>query len=171
MSVILGVILAHTGTVALALTHPQTSSRSAQSCPTAASILRSGIPWGHEKLISNASYKTITLFNILRTCGLGKTQTHNTSLLNAVNSSSHPVLLYSSMMEAMRIRSGYSCFSCLNSLSMVSRGRSLMSSMFCHPITSVLAEPVHSLAYRGIRLMTFDASSDTWTIQLQSHTI
>ena len=31
--------------------------------------------------------------------------------------------------------SGYSCFSCLNSASMVSRGRSLISSMFSHPIT------------------------------------
>lgn len=57
MSVMLGVIFAHTGTVAFAFIHPQTSSNSAQSCPTAAPILRSGMPWGHEKLISMASYK------------------------------------------------------------------------------------------------------------------
>ena len=167
MSVILGVILAQTGTVALALIQPQTSSRSAQSCPTAAPILRSGIPWGHEKLISNASYKTITLINILRSVSLriyvlGEKLKLTTPVCSTRSiSSSQPVLLYSSMMEAMRIRSGYSCFSCLNSLSMVSRGRSLMSSMFCHPITSVLADPVRSLAYLGVTLMTLDASSET----------
>lgn len=44
MSVMLGVILAQTGTVAFALTHSQTSSKSSQSLPTAAPILRSGIP-------------------------------------------------------------------------------------------------------------------------------
>ena len=36
-----------------------------------------------------------------------------------------------------------------------------MSSMFCHPITSVLADPVRSLAYRGVTFMTLDASSET----------
>jgi len=44
MSVMLGVIFAHTGTVAFALIQPQTSSNNAQSWPTAAPILRSGIP-------------------------------------------------------------------------------------------------------------------------------
>lgn len=52
-----GVIFAHTGTVAFAFIHSQTSPNSSQSWPTAAPILRSGIPWGHEKLISMASYK------------------------------------------------------------------------------------------------------------------
>lgn len=46
--------------------------------------------------------------------------------------SSHAPLLYSSMMDAMRMRSGYSCFSRLISASIVSNGRSLMSSKFCH---------------------------------------
>jgi hypothetical protein len=46
--------------------------------------------------------------------------------------------LYSSIIDAMRIRSGYSSFSCFISASMVSKGRSLMSSMFSHPITSAL---------------------------------
>lgn len=55
MSVILGVIFAQTGTVAFAFIHPQTSSKRAQSWPTAAPILRSGIPCGQEKLISMAS--------------------------------------------------------------------------------------------------------------------
>lgn len=57
MSVMLGVIFAHTGTVAFAFIQPQTSSNSLQSWPTAAPILRSGMPWGHEKLTSIASYK------------------------------------------------------------------------------------------------------------------
>lgn len=61
MSVMFGVILDQTGTVAFALIHPQTSSNNAQSWPTAAPILRSGIPWGHEKLISIASCNSIKI--------------------------------------------------------------------------------------------------------------
>jgi hypothetical protein len=56
MSVMFGVIFAQTGTDALALIHPQTSSNKTQSWPIAAPILRSGIPCGHEKFISKASY-------------------------------------------------------------------------------------------------------------------
>ena len=48
---------------------------------------------------------------------------------------------------------GYSAFSCLNSCSMVSRGRSEMSSMFSHPITCFLSAAL-SLAYRGVTLIT-----------------
>lgn len=46
-------------------------------------------------------------------------------------------LLYSSMMEAMSTRSGNSALSCLNSRSITSSGRSLISSMFSQPITSL----------------------------------
>ena len=46
MSVMLGVILAHTGLVDLALIHPHTSSRMPQSCPIAIPMRRSGIPCG-----------------------------------------------------------------------------------------------------------------------------
>lgn len=61
MSVMFGVILAQTGTVAFAFIHPQTSSNNTQSWPTAAPILRSGIPWGHEKLISKASCMSVKI--------------------------------------------------------------------------------------------------------------
>ena len=65
MSVIFGVILAQTGIVAFALIQPHTSWSKSQSWPTAAPILRSGIPCGHEKLISNASYTSGKKFHLL----------------------------------------------------------------------------------------------------------
>ena len=55
MSVTLGVIFAHTGTVAAALTQPETSDSRSQSWPIAMPMRRSGMPCGHEKLSSNAS--------------------------------------------------------------------------------------------------------------------
>lgn len=79
-------------------------------------------------------------------------------------SSSHAALSYSSIIEAMRILPGYSSFSCLNSLNIVSRGRSLISSIFSHPIICPLAEPFAPAlrrAYRGVTLITLAASSDT----------
>lgn len=79
-------------------------------------------------------------------------------------SSSHAALLYSSMIEAMRILSGYSSFNCLNSFNIVSSGLSLISSMFSHPIISPFADPfapARSRAYRGVTFITFAASSDT----------
>lgn len=61
----LGVILAQTGIVALALIQPQTSPSTEQSCPIAIPIFLSGIPCGHEKLISKASCETITQDNVI----------------------------------------------------------------------------------------------------------
>lgn len=58
MSVMLGVILAHTGTLAAALIQPHTSPSTSQSWPMAMPILRSGRPCGQLKLISNASTPT-----------------------------------------------------------------------------------------------------------------
>lgn len=46
MSVTLGVILAHTGLVALALIQVHTSDSSSQSCPMAIPIRLSGMPCG-----------------------------------------------------------------------------------------------------------------------------
>uniref|UniRef100_A0A0A9EGX5 Uncharacterized protein n=1 Tax=Arundo donax TaxID=35708 RepID=A0A0A9EGX5_ARUDO len=59
-------------------------------------------------------------------------------------SSCHAALRYSSIIEPMSILSGYSFFNCLNSFSIVSRGRSLMSSMFCHPMIRLLPAPFGS---------------------------
>ena len=56
ISVTFGVIFPHTGIVAFSFIHPHVSSNSAQSFPTAAPIFRSGMPWGHEKFISRASW-------------------------------------------------------------------------------------------------------------------
>lgn len=73
-------------------------------------------------------------------------------------------LLYSSIIDAIRILSGYSSFNRLNSFSMVSSGRSLMSSIFSHPIISPLVpfDPTRSRAYLGVTFTTFEASRDTY---------
>lgn len=44
------------------------------------------------------------------------------------------------MMDAMSTRSGYSCFSCFSSASIVSKGRSLISSMFSQPAAAAAAQ-------------------------------
>mmetsp|Transcript_7961 Transcript_7961/g.22018 ORF Transcript_7961/g.22018 Transcript_7961/m.22018 type:complete len:250 (-) Transcript_7961:360-1109(-) len=139
MSVMFGVILAHTGTVATSLTHPHTSSSTEQSWPIAAPIFRSGMPCGHEKLISKASTPTSS---------------------QRLTISTQFSFLYSSIMDAMRMRSGYSSLSCLNSASMTSKDRSEMSSMFCQPITSLPPSDL-SLAYLGVTFLTRSAFNET----------
>ncbi len=71
----------------------------------------------------------------------------------------------SSIIDATRMRSGYSFSSCCNSASIVSNGRSLMSSMFSHPITSDLVPAcahTFNFAYLGVTFITYSESSDTW---------
>mmetsp|Transcript_34967 Transcript_34967/g.75708 ORF Transcript_34967/g.75708 Transcript_34967/m.75708 type:complete len:312 (+) Transcript_34967:76-1011(+) len=116
MSVMFGVILAHTGMFAASFTQPHTSSSRSQSWPMAAPMRRSGMPWGQEKLSSKMSTPHSSQRPI---------------------SSSHAFLLYSSMMLAMRTRSGYSSLRRLNSSIIFSKGLSLTSSMFSHPMTSL----------------------------------
>ncbi len=58
------------------------------------------------------------------------------------------------MMEAMRMRPGNSCLRRRNSFSIVSKGRSLMSSMFSQPITSRVSARPFSLAYLGVTFTT-----------------
>lgn len=58
MSVMLGVILAHTGTCDAPLIQVHTSDSSSQSWPMAMPMRRSGMPCGQLKLISNASTPT-----------------------------------------------------------------------------------------------------------------
>mmetsp|Transcript_1963 Transcript_1963/g.4421 ORF Transcript_1963/g.4421 Transcript_1963/m.4421 type:complete len:264 (+) Transcript_1963:366-1157(+) len=133
-----GVIFAHTGIVEASAIHLVTSCSSSQSCPMAAPMRRSGMPCGQLKLISSAS----TPVSMVRPM-----------------SSSQRSLLYSSISEAMRTRSGYSSLSCLSSASMTSVGRSEMSSMFCQPSTCLLSCAL-SFAYRGVTLCTAPASSE-----------
>ena len=135
----LGVIFAQTGTVATSLTHPHTSSSTVQSWPIAAPIFRSGMPCGHEKLISKASTPTSS---------------------QRLTTSTQFSFLYSSMMDAIRMRSGYSSLSCLNSASMTSNDLSEMSSMFCHPMTSAPSSDF-ILAYLGVTFLTRSALRET----------
>ncbi len=71
----------------------------------------------------------------------------------------------SSIIDATRMRSGYSFLSCCNSANIVSNGRSLMSSIFSHPITSDFVPAgahAFNFAYLGVTFTTFSESSDTW---------
>ena len=86
MCVTFGVSLAQTGTVATSLTQPATSSRISGFSPIAEPILRSGKPCGHEKFNSNASTPKSWHFSVI---------------------SCQASLLYSSITDAMRMRSGY----------------------------------------------------------------
>jgi hypothetical protein len=83
-----------------------------QSCPMAAPIFRSGNPCGQEKFSSNASTPVSWQRSTIST---------------------HASLLYSSMIDAMTILSGYLSLSCLNSSIHTLNGRSEISSMFCQP--------------------------------------
>jgi len=115
MWVMLGVILAQTGSLVADFTQPQTSSRMSGSWPMAAPILRSGRPWGQEKLSSKAS-----------------TPAASQRWMSSIQASR----LNSSMTEAMRAPGGWLSLQRLNSSSQRWKGRSLMSSMFSQPMTS-----------------------------------
>ena len=116
MCVTFGVIFAQTGFFAALITQPQTSSRISGSSPIAAPILRSGKPCGQEKFNSNASTP----------------QAWQRSTISIQAS-----LRYSSMMDAMRTPSGNMSLHFLNSSSQILNGRSLMSSIFSQPMTSL----------------------------------
>ena len=85
MSVMLGVILAHTGTLETFFTQRVTSSTISGFWPMAAPMARSGRPWGQERLSSKASMPVSWV----------------RSTISAQRSSA-----YSSMMEAISMRSG-----------------------------------------------------------------
>ena len=112
MCVTFGVILAHTGFLATSITQPHTSSRMSGFSPIAAPIFRSGKPCGHDMLSSNASTPA---------------SWHRSTI------SCQASRLYSSMIEAMRMPSGYLSFTSLNSSIHVSKLRSEISSMFSQP--------------------------------------
>src|SRR3954462_5681531 len=112
MGVTLGGGVAQTGTFAAPTTHWQTSPMMPQSWPMAAPIFRSGKPCGQEKFNSDASTPV---------------SWQRTSI------STQASLLYSSMIEQMRMPSGYLYLTCLNSSIQVINERSEMSSMFCQP--------------------------------------
>ena len=115
MCVMFGVILAQTGFLAAPITQPQTSSNKSGSCPMAAPMRRSGRPCGQEKFSSKpstpASWQRSTI-------------------------SIHASLEYSSMMDAIRQPSGKASLHFLNSSNQVEKARSLINSIFSHPITS-----------------------------------
>src|SRR5947208_296202 len=136
MCVTLGVILAHTGTFAADMTQPQTSFRISGFSPIAEPIRRSGRPWGQEKLHSKASTPTSWQRSMI---------------------SIHASFRYSSMIEAIRTRSGYLSLIRLNSSSHVPKSRSLISSIFSQPMISC-DSAARRRAYRGCTLTTFEAS-------------
>ena len=115
MWVTFGVIFAQTGILETSFTQELTSPTMSGSWPMAAPIFLSGRPWGHEKFSSKASTPTSWQRSTI---------------------SHHASLLYSSMIEAIRMRSGNSSLHALNSSSQVSKERSEISSMFSQPMTS-----------------------------------
>ncbi len=117
MRVILGVIFAQKGFFAAEATQPQTSSRMAGSSPMADPIRRSN-----------------------RAVRAGRVQFEGVDALAAWQRSTISIqasLRYSSMTEAMRTRSGKASLHRLNSSSQTPKGRSLISSMFSQPMTSL----------------------------------
>src|SRR5882724_10813184 len=139
MLVMFGVIFAQTGIVATSVTQLVTSSVRSGCSPISEPILRSVIPWGQEKLSSNPSTPVSWTMRV---------------------SSCQRLFSYSSMMEAMRMWSGYSFLICRNSSSHTSIGRSEINSIFSNPITSPEVLDL-SFPYRGTTFTTFADSSDT----------
>ncbi len=82
----------------------------------AAPILRSGRPCGQEKFSSKASTPAASQRSTI---------------------SIQASLRYSSMIEAIRTPFGWASLHFLNSSSQISNGRSLISSMFSQPMTSL----------------------------------
>ena len=98
------------------MTQPHTSSRMSGSWPIAAPILRSGRPCGHEKLSSKASTPAAWQRSTIST---------------------QASFRYSSMIEAIRTPWGLVSLHFLNSSIQMPKGRSLISSMFSQPMTSL----------------------------------
>lgn len=104
-----GVSFNHTGTGDAADTQEHTSWTRSGSWPSALPMRRSGMPCGQPALISKASTP------------VASTLSHRSSQAPRTGSS---------MMEAMRMRSGWASLTRLKSSSMTDSGRSEMSSMF-----------------------------------------
>src|SRR5207237_7843545 len=132
MFVMFGVILAQTGILATSVTQLVTSAVRSGCSPISDPILRSVMPCGQEKFNSKASTPVSCTARV---------------------SSCQRSLLYSSMIEAMRMLFGYSFLTCRNSSSQVSIGLSEINSMFSKPITSPLLRE-RNLPYRGTTLTT-----------------
>ena len=109
MLVMFGVILAQTGIFETSVTQRVTSSVRSGCSPISDPILRSVMPCGQEKFNSKAS-TPVSWTNLVSSCQRS--------------------LLYSSMIEAMRMLCGYSFFTWRNSSSQTSIGRSEINSMF-----------------------------------------
>jgi hypothetical protein len=116
MWVTFGVIFAQTGFFAARITQPQTSSKISGFSPIAAPIFRSGNPCGQEKFNSKASTPTSWQRSTI---------------------SIHASLLNSSMIDAISTPSGNWSLHFLNSSIQMENFRSLMSSMFSQPMTSL----------------------------------